>query len=49
MITVDHLSKNYGKVQAVRDLSFTVRDGAVTGFLGIMAPENLPPCDVFSG
>ncbi|USR79199.1 ATP-binding cassette domain-containing protein [Arcanobacterium pinnipediorum] len=34
MITVDRLSKNYGKVQAVRDLSFTVREGAVTGFLG---------------
>lgn len=34
MITVDHLSKHYGKVQAVRDLSFSVRQGTVTGFLG---------------
>ena len=34
MITVESLSKNYGKHQAVSDLSFHVPDAAVTGFLG---------------
>jgi ABC-2 type transport system ATP-binding protein len=33
-IVIDHLSKRFGAVQAVRDLSFTVRPGRVTGFLG---------------
>lgn len=34
MITVEHLSKKYGKKAAVTDLSFHVPDGYVTGFLG---------------
>jgi ABC-2 type transport system ATP-binding protein len=34
MIEVDHLSKRFGAVTAVDDLSFTVRPGHVTGFLG---------------
>lgn len=34
MIEVEHLSKSYGSFQAVRDVSFTCRRGAVTGFLG---------------
>jgi ABC-2 type transport system ATP-binding protein len=34
MIEIDHLSKRFGKVLAVDDLSFTVRPGHVTGFLG---------------
>lgn len=34
MITVEHLSKRYGKKTAVNDLSFHVPDGQVTGFLG---------------
>ncbi len=33
-LTVEGLSKSYGPVRAVDDLSFTVRPGAVTGFLG---------------
>jgi ABC-2 type transport system ATP-binding protein len=33
-IEVDGLSKRFGRVQAVSDLSFTVESGAVTGFLG---------------
>lgn len=33
-ITVEHLSKRFGAVLAVDDLDFTVRAGAVTGFLG---------------
>ncbi|MFI5834746.1 ABC transporter ATP-binding protein [Micromonospora sp. NPDC051300] len=33
-IEVSHLTKRYGDITAVRDLSFTVEPGAVTGFLG---------------
>lgn len=33
-ITVEHLSKQFGEFNAVDDLSFNVRTGAVTGFLG---------------
>ncbi|MGV1004479.1 MAG: ABC transporter ATP-binding protein [Candidatus Nanopelagicales bacterium] len=34
MIRTEHLSKRYGSTLAVDDLSFTVPDGVVTGFLG---------------
>jgi ABC-2 type transport system ATP-binding protein len=34
MITAHGLTKHYGRVAAVRDLTFTVRPGVVTGFLG---------------
>lgn len=33
-VVVDHLSKRFGAVLAVDDLSFEVRPGRVTGFLG---------------
>ena len=34
MITARGLTKYYGRTVAVRDLTFTVRPGVVTGFLG---------------
>ncbi|WP_278235658.1 ABC transporter ATP-binding protein [Isoptericola sp. AK164] len=34
MITVEHLTKRYGPVLAVDDVSFTADPGVVTGFLG---------------
>lgn len=34
MIEVTHLHKRFGPVVAVDDLSFTARDGAITGLLG---------------
>jgi ABC-2 type transport system ATP-binding protein len=34
MIEVNHLSKSFGPVPAVRDLTFQVQPGKVTGFLG---------------
>jgi ABC-2 type transport system ATP-binding protein len=33
-IAVQNLSKQFGSVNAVQDLSFTVEPGSVTGFLG---------------
>ena len=34
MIQIEHLTKRYGDVTAINDLSFDVRAGVVTGFLG---------------
>ncbi|WP_182874405.1 ABC transporter ATP-binding protein [Microbispora sp. H10670] len=34
MIEFRHVSKDYGKVKALDDVSFTVEPGSVTGFLG---------------
>jgi len=34
MISVEHLSKRYGSIHAVRDLSFEARAGEILGFLG---------------
>lgn len=33
-VVVEHLTKRFGSITAVADLSFTVRPGVVTGFLG---------------
>src|SRR3989442_9288719 len=34
MIEVEHLTKNYGLVTAIRDVSFSVSPGQIVGFLG---------------
>ena len=34
MIEAQHLQKRFGEVEAVRDVSFTAKDAAVTGLLG---------------
>ena len=34
MILVDHIQKSFGKVKAVRDVSFQAADGQITGLLG---------------
>ena len=34
MIEARALSKSFGKVQAVREVSFAARDGRITGLLG---------------
>ncbi len=34
VISLDHLSKSYGDVQAMRDLSLTIERGSIFGFLG---------------
>ena len=35
MIEVKHLSKLYGKIKAVNDISFTVKKGQLFAFLGV--------------
>ena len=35
MIKIDHLSKRFGEVQAVQDLSFRVKEGELFAFLGV--------------
>ena len=35
IIEISHLSKSFGKVQAVRDLSFCVKEGELFAFLGL--------------
>ncbi len=35
IITIDHLSKQFGEVRAVQDLSFRVREGELFAFLGV--------------
>ena len=35
IITIDHLSKQFGEVRAVQDLSFRVREGELFVFLGV--------------
>ncbi|MBF9014493.1 MULTISPECIES: ABC transporter ATP-binding protein [unclassified Oceanispirochaeta] len=34
MLKVEHLSKNYGRVKPIRDISFTLQKGEVLGLLG---------------
>ena len=34
MIEATHLSKRFGDIEAVRDISFVARDGEITGILG---------------
>ena len=44
MIQARGLVKRYGSTAAVNDLSFTIRPGLVTGFLGPNGPARPPPC-----
>jgi len=34
-IQIDHVSKSFGKIQALRDVSFTVRNGVLIGYVGL--------------
>ncbi|MBQ9828451.1 MAG: ATP-binding cassette domain-containing protein, partial [Lachnospiraceae bacterium] len=35
IIEIEHLSKSFGKVKAVQDLSFHVKEGELFAFLGV--------------
>ena len=43
MIKVKDLSKNYGPVEAVKSISFDLKDGEVIGFWEQMAPVKQQP------
>ncbi len=34
MVTIENLSKNFGGLQAVRDCSFAIKEGSITGLIG---------------
>ncbi len=34
MLTIDHLHKQFGSVEALNDVSFNVPDGQITGLIG---------------
>ena len=34
IVSIDHLSKSYGRIQALKDVSFSVPEGSVFGILG---------------
>lgn len=35
MITIEHISKKFGAIDALNDISFTLNDGEITGLLGV--------------
>lgn len=45
MIEVKNLVRYYGANPAVRDVSFSVKEGEILGFLVPMPPEKPPPCE----
>jgi ATPase subunit of ABC transporter with duplicated ATPase domains len=48
MIEISHLSKRYGELTAVDDISFNVQPGEVLGFLGPNRATEKCRCAVFS-
>lgn len=49
MITVEHLTKNYGPVRAVRDLSFKIESNHVYGLLGPNGAGKSTTLNILSG
>src|SRR3989441_7545178 len=49
MIEVDHLSKYYGPVIAIRDLSFSVEPGEMLGFVGLTGAGQTTTMRILSG
>lgn len=34
MLTIDHLTKSYGKTKVLKDISFTIPSASICGFVG---------------
>ncbi len=49
MIEIEGLSKSYGNVHALKDVSFTVEQGKVVGFLGINGAGKTTTMDILCG
>jgi ABC-2 type transport system ATP-binding protein len=49
LVDVDGLSRFYGNIQAVRDISFTIRQGQVLGFLGPNGAGKTTTMQILSG
>ena len=44
MIEVQQLTKRYGELTAINNISFSVASGQILGFLGPNGQERPPPC-----
>ena len=49
LIQIEHLSKRFGQVQAVDDLSFRVKEGELFAFLGVNGAGKSPPINILCG
>ena len=49
MISIEGLSKNYGSVQAVNSISFSLNDGEIVGFLGANGAGKSTPLKMITG
>ncbi len=49
IIEISHLSKSYGDIKAVNDLSFSVYHGELFAFLGVNAQESPQPFQLCVG
>jgi len=49
LVEVSHLSRRYGTLQAVKDVSFTIRTGEVLGFLGPNGAGKTTTMQILSG
>ncbi len=45
MIEVENLTKYYGRMAAIKDVSFRVESGEIVGFLAQTAQARLRPCE----